>query len=643
MIGFVGNLLLLFALLSCLALMIYATLYKKNLNNKYKYVFLAAIAQFLFVLFSYILLTYGYIISDFSLKNVWQNSEINGPVIYKITGVWGNHEGSMLLWVLTLTAHSFFVVLFGKSIPRKTLVNILAVQALITFAFLIFVVITSNPFILQYPIPNDGLGLNSLLQDPGLIIHPPLLYLGYVGYSLVFSFAVAAMLDNSRNKDWVRWVEKWAYLSWCSLTLGIIIGSYWAYYELGWGGWWFWDPVENASLLPWLTGTALMHSMLVYKTTGFHRDWTLLLAILTFLFSILGTFLVRSGILTSVHSFANDPDRGIIILLIMSFFAVSSLLLFVTRLSDSQEKVSYNLFGRETFILYNNSILVLSCFMVLFGTMYPLILETLMGHKITVGPQYFNTVFTPITILIALILPIGQNTNWHGSLNPDLLKRLFISILITISILIIIQITLLGTTINLSIFIIGLGVLIVCSSIMDLFDITVDHKYGFFDAITNNIKNIKIRSLGSRLAHCGLGFLIIGVVYTSTFQLQKELLIDVGDEVRLDEFILKYKKISTSIGENYDDLILDFELFNDKKKIGDIRPAKRFFRNSGNITTESGIHRHYFDHIFINVGEVNEKNVLVSVSHKPLIRLIWLGGFMMVFGAFFSVCYRYRN
>ena len=311
MIALTGNLLLLFALLSSISTLIFAKTPAINVDKKYKFTCLFGVFQFLFIFFSYILLTYGFIISDFSLITVWQNSEIQKPLIYKITGVWGNHEGSMLLWLLILSVFLFFIIKYDRRIPRSVLLNTIAVQTSIIFAFLLFIIFTSNPFALQLPAPIDGIGLNTLLQDPGLIIHPPMLYVGYVGYSVLFSYSVAIMLENPQTDNWAKWVEKWAYISWTALTLGICIGSWWAYYELGWGGWWFWDPVENASLLPWITGTALIHSLHNYKSTGQHRDWTLLLSLLSFSFSLMGTFLVRSGILTSVHSFASDPQRGL--------------------------------------------------------------------------------------------------------------------------------------------------------------------------------------------------------------------------------------------------------------------------------------------------------------------------------------------
>jgi len=636
MIALTGNILLLFALLSSILTIIFAKIPAINSDKKYKFACLFGLFQFLFILFSYILLTYGFIISDFSLVTVWQNSEIQKPFIYKITGVWGNHEGSILLWLLILSICLFFIIKYDKNIPRSVLLNTITVQTSIIFAFLVFIIFTSNPFVLQLPIPSDGVGLNTLLQDPGLIIHPPLLYLGYVGYSVLFSYSVAIMLENQLTDNWAGWIEKWAYISWAALTLGICIGSWWAYYELGWGGWWFWDPVENASLLPWITGTALIHSLLNFKSTGRHRDWTLLLSILTFSFSLIGTFLVRSGILTSVHSFASDPQRGLWILIITSFFIFFSLLIFLRNLQKEDEKKDFVLFKRGTFILINNYLLMVSVAVIFFGMMYPLILEATTGDLITVGPKYFNIVIAPIVVLIALLMPIGPNLSWKDNWTPHALKRVVISFAITIFVIISMQILIYGNAFSFYILLLALAIWIVIVSIIDLLPRNLSN----FNLDFSELKRKNIPIIGSRVTHMAFGVMIFGIIYASAFSENRDLKMNLGDKIQIDRFELQYDGFGTHIGENYDDLQINFSLIKDSKKVADMTPAKRFFRKSGDITTEASIQKYYFDHMYITVGEVQEQFIYVSVSYKPFVRFIWLGGFLMAFGVIFKTLFR---
>jgi len=633
MIAFIGNLLLWAAIICCILSIVYSRIYSKNPIRSLRYTSLFGVSQFLIIFFSYILLTYAFIISDFSILTVWKNSELDMPLVYKITGVWGNHEGSMLLWVLILCLFGFFVIVFDAKLPRNILRNIIFVQSTITLAFLLFIVFTSNPFIFQNPVPQDGFGLNTLLQDPGLIIHPPLLYIGYVGYSIVFSFAIAIMLEREHIDGWGKWIEKWVYISWGSLTAGICIGSWWAYYELGWGGWWFWDPVENASLLPWITGTALIHSLMHFNSNGRHQSWTLLLAILSFSFSLLGTFLVRSGVLTSVHSFASDPSRGLWILIIMSIFIVCSLLLFFSYSDRKVDKSDFVILSRGSFIQINNYLMVTSCIVVLLGTIYPLILDALTGDIITVGPQYFNLVMTPILILVAILMPIGPNLPWSGRINQFILKKLFISLVLTISILLLLQIIIEGKSLNLAIFFIGLGMWIIIVSITDLLPRNIENiSFSLSKIDLQDIRKINSLRLSSRVIHAGFGLMIIGIVAASAYAENKDTKINLGEEIQLSKFSIKYTGVSAEIGENYDDLVMNFEIYKEGKEIEKMAPRKRIFRKSGDITTEAAINRYFFDHIFLTVGEVDQGHVFVSISHKPLVRLIWLGGFLMVFG-----------
>ena len=634
MIAFIGNLLLWAAIICCILSILYSRTYSKNPIRSIRYTSLFGVSQFLIIFFSYILLTYAFLISDFSILTVWKNSELDMPLVYKITGVWGNHEGSMLLWVLILCLFGFFVIVFDTKLPRNILRNVIFVQSTITLAFLLFIVFTSNPFIFQNPVPQDGFGLNTLLQDPGLIIHPPLLYIGYVGYSIVFSFAIAIMLEREHIDGWGKWIEKWVYISWGSLTAGICIGSWWAYYELGWGGWWFWDPVENASLLPWITGTALIHSLIHFNSNGRHQSWTLLLAILSFSFSLLGTFLVRSGVLTSVHSFASDPSRGLWILIIMSIFIVCSLLLFFSYSDRKVDKSDFVILSRGSFIQINNYLMVTSCIVVLLGTIYPLILDALTGDIITVGPQYFNLVLTPILILLAILMPIGPNLPWSGRIKEFILQKLFISMVLTISILLLLQIIIEGKSLNLAIFFIGLGMWIIIVSIIDILPKNIENiSFSLSKIDLQDLRKINPLRLSSRVIHAGFGLMIIGIVAASAYAENKDTKINLGEEIQLNKFSIKYAGVSAEIGENYDDLVMNFEISKEGKEIEKMLPRKRIFRKSGDITTEAAINRYFFDHIFLTIGEVDEGHVFASISYKPLVRLIWLGGFLMVFGA----------
>src|SRR6476660_7437338 len=372
----------------------------------------AAQAEFLLVAIAFIALTTAYVTSDFSVESVWRNSHSAKPLLYKISGVWGNHEGSMVLWVLILSLFGAAVATFGNNLPSELRANVLGVQGSIAVAFLLFIIMTSNPFVRLDPAPFDGQGLNPVLQDPALAFHPPFLYTGYVGFSMAFSFAVAALIDGRLDPAWARWVRPWTLLAWMCLTIGIAMGSWWAYYELGWGGFWFWDPVENASLMPWLAGTALLHSSLVMEKRDALKVWTILLAILTFSLSLMGTFLVRSGVLTSVHAFAVDPRRGVFILAILTLFTGGGLALYAVRARDLRQGGLFAPLSREGALVLNNILLTTACATVLIGTLYPLLLESLTGAKISVGPPYFNLTFGPLVVPLLLALPFGPFLAW---------------------------------------------------------------------------------------------------------------------------------------------------------------------------------------------------------------------------------------
>src|SRR5215212_9841764 len=381
-----------------------------------------ALAQFAFVAAAFTALTAAYVVSDFSVANVFENSHSAMPLIYKFTSVWGNHEGSMLLWVLILSLFGALVAVFGANLPATLRANVLAVQSWIAAAFYLFILTTSNPFTRLAPAPFEGRDLNPVLQDIGLAIHPPLLYLGYVGFSISFSFAIAALIEGKIDAAWARWVRPWTLAAWCFLTVGIAMGSYWAYYELGWGGWWFWDPVENASFMPWLVGTALIHSLAVTEKRGAFRSWTVLLAIIAFGLSLLGTFLVRSGVLTSVHAFAVDPKRGVFILALFVLFIGGSLLLYALRARQVGVGGKFDVVSRESFLLFNNLLLTVILGIVFFGTLYPLLVEAATGDKLSVGPPYFNAVAGPLALALAALVAVGPLLAWRREKRPVLKK-----------------------------------------------------------------------------------------------------------------------------------------------------------------------------------------------------------------------------
>ncbi|MFQ3360981.1 MAG: heme lyase CcmF/NrfE family subunit [Alphaproteobacteria bacterium] len=634
MIAKIGQLSIFLALISAICALVLSALYSKKIyfitDDKVK---LASIMQFLFILFSYFLLTYSYVISDFSIINVWQNSHTAKPLVYKITGVWGNHEGSILLWVLILTFMSFLISIFSQEMNKSLKVRVLGIQSIVTIAFLLFVILTSNPFLTQFPTPLNGLGLNPVLQDPGLIIHPPFLYLGYVGFSIVFSFGVAGLLENCIDSKWARWVYPWTIISWSSLTIGITIGSWWAYYELGWGGWWFWDPVENVSLLPWLTGTALVHSMMVVRNINSLKSWTILLSIMTFLFSLLGTFLVRSGILVSVHSFAVDPRRGLFMLFILSFFTISSLVIFAIKSPKPDYHIEYRKLGREGLIILNNLLLVVLCSVVFVGTLYPLLLETVSGIKISVGPPYFNITFLPFAFILMFFVPIGPFLNWKKTDLSKLINLILLALIVNGVLFILLYAFIHEKGPTLAPFSIALGLWLIAGSF-----VAIIKRFNLSEkGVIKNIARIKLLKIGSSLAHAGLGVLIVGVTIVTAYEIKTDRVFELHQKIKLADFQIQYNGISPNIGKNYDEIVANFLIFKSEDKIGSTSSTKRFYRSQDTMTTEAGIYRHFFSHIYITLSDINEEYIVATISYKPFVRLIWLGGFLMAFGGLVSL------
>ena len=578
--------------------------------------------------------------SDFSVLNVYENSHSQMPLIFKFTGVWGNHEGSMLLWVLILGFFGGLVALFGRDLPSSLKANVLTVQAWITTAFLLFILLTSNPFTRLVPAPMEGQDLNPILQDIGLAIHPPLLYLGYVGFSIAFSFAVAALIDGRIDAAWARWVRPWTLAAWIFMTLGIAMGSYWAYYELGWGGWWFWDPVENASFMPWLSGTALLHSALVMEKRSALKIWTILLAILTFSLSLLGTFLVRSGVLTSVHAFATDPTRGVFILLILCLFIGGSLALFAARATTLESGGLFAPISREGALVVNNLFLTTAAATVLVGTLYPLILEVLGGAKISVGPPFFNLTFGPLMAPLLFAVPFGPMLAWKRG---DLLaaaQRLYFAIGAAMATIIIVIALTSGTRI-LAALGFGLAVWLLAGSFCDLYARGNFAKAGLSGGL-RRLKGLPRSAFGTMLAHFGLGVTVLGIVTTSAFQTENVLTMTPGQSVDAGGYSLRYDGIAARQGPNYEAQIGTFTLTWGGKAAGTLQSAKRFYPARQMPTTESGIRTRGFSQLYVSLGDAqtNGEGIVVRVWYKPLITLIWIGALFMAGGGLVSVADR---
>lgn len=599
----------------------------------------SALTGFLLISFSFAALTHAYVTSDFSLANVWQNSHSDKPLLYKITGVWGNHEGSMLLWVLILALFSALLAAFATNLPDRLKADVLAVQGWISVAFLLFIIFTSNPFERLPQVPLEGRDLNPILQDIGLAIHPPLLYVGYVGFSLTFSFAVAAMISGRIDGAWARYVRPWALLAWVFLTLGIAMGSYWAYYELGWGGWWFWDPVENASFMPWLVGTALIHSALVMEKRDGLKIWTILLALLTFSLSLLGTFIVRSGVLTSVHSFATDPTRGLFILIILLIFIGGSLTLFALRAGVLQQGGLFQPISREGALVFNNLFLTVSCATVLLGTLYPLFLEALDGSKISVGPPYYNLTFVPLMIPLFLVLPLGPLLSWkRADLLPVLQRLYFVAGLALVSVIAMLAYTEDGPV--LASLAVGLGVWVFFGAFAELYQRVGFGKTRFSVAI-QRLRGLPGSTWGTAIAHCGLGVMILGIVGATAFSLEGSASLKKGETLQIGDFTLVHDGLSRDQGPNFIQDTLNISVVVQGREAFRLTPAKRFYVAHGSATTEASIRSIGFSQLYLSVGDTDaDGNTVLRAWWKSQVILIWLGSCLLALGGLVSLADR---
>ncbi len=597
----------------------------------------AAIVQFLLIAVSFAALTHAYVVSDFSLVNVFENSHSDKPMLYKVTGVWGNHEGSMLLWVLILALFGAAVALFGGALPRTLKANVLAVQSWIAAAFLAFVLATSNPFARLVPAPMEGRDLNPILQDIGLAIHPPLLYLGYVGFSISFAFAVAALIEGRIDAAWARWVRPWTLAAWVFLTAGIAMGSYWAYYELGWGGWWFWDPVENASFMPWLIGTALLHSAIVMEKRDALKIWTILLSILTFSLSLLGTFLVRSGVLTSVHSFASDPARGVFILGILVLFIGGSLTLFAARVSALKPGGLFSPISREGALVLNNLFLTAACATVLVGTLYPMLLEALTGKKISVGEPFFNLTFGPLMVPLLFAVPFGPLLAWkRGDIlaaGQRLIVAFGLSILVVLAVLWLVS----GAPV-LAALGLGLGFWLIAGSVSELALRANFGKAGLAQGL-RRLSGLPRSVFGTAFAHAGLGVTLLGIVAVTAFESERIVDMKAGDTATIGAFDVTFEGFESRRAATYREVITAMTVRRGGEVVSELHPAKRLYEVRQMPTTEAAIYTHGFSQLYVTLGDIAPDNATVTVRmwDKPLVTLIWLGTVAMMIGGTLSL------
>lgn len=591
--------------------------------------------QFGLVALSFSSLMFAFARSDFSLQIVWQNSHSDMPFLYKLTGTWGNHEGSMLLWTLILVLFGSLVAR-ARHLPLDTRATVLAIQSWISSAFILFTLATSNPFNRLLPAPIDGQDLNPVLQDLGLAIHPPLLYIGYVGFSVTFSFAIAALILGRIDQAWAKWVRPWTLIAWMFLTLGIAMGSYWAYYELGWGGFWFWDPVENASLLPWIIGTALLHSAIVVEKRAALRIWTVLLAILTFSLSLLGTFLVRSGVLTSVHTFATDPTRGLFILIILMAFIGGGLLLFALRADSLTTRGLFEPISREGAIVLNNIFLTVIAGTVLIGTLYPLALETVTGDKISVGAPFFNLTVTPLIALLAIFVPIGPFLSWKRADALGVAQRLKFVFGAALAPAIIVWL-LNDPSASFAPLALVFGFWLVLASFWEPVWRSKILKGDGAETL-RRMKNLPLRLWGATIAHAGLGVTIIGVVMATHFATEQIETLNPSDSLRSGGYEVTFGGIHQELGPNFVADAAKLTYTRNGAPVGTLETERRIYKTRNTPTTEAGIGTHGFSQIYATLAEVRpDGSAVIRLYWKPYVTLIWLGALIMFLGGAVSL------
>jgi cytochrome c-type biogenesis protein CcmF len=598
-----------------------------------------------FLLLSFACLAWAFLQDDFSVAYVARNSNSLLPVYYKFSAVWRAHEGSLLLWVLILGSWAYAVSLLSRDLPIDVLARVLSVMGLLTVGFLLFMLFTSNPFDrLLLNTPADGSDLNPLLQDFGLIVHPPMLYMGYVGFSVAFAFAIAALLSGKLDAAWARWTRPWTNAAWAFLTIGIALGSWWAYYELGWGGWWFWDPVENVSFMPWLVGTALIHSLAVTEKRGVFKSWTVLLAIAAFSLSLLGAFIVRSGVITSVHAFAVDPERGVVLLALLLFIIGGSLFLYALRAPVVKGSASYGGWSREIFLLINNVLLVVSTAMILLGTLFPLIHEAIYGeaNRVSIGPQYFNTMFLPFMALLAFALGIATFTRWKRTSVQHLKEQLGKVLLASLALGIVVPLLVTGDFkpgVMLALF---LALWIVLGIAQDIW-----HKTANKESRLQGMMSLGRSYWGMQTAHLGMAVMICGIIFTSNHSVELDLRMSPGDRTTIGNYEFEFLGVQERMGPNF---IADYATIMVRRKGRDyleLHPEKRRYltRGEGDIQTEAAIRVGFFRDIFTALGDARgDGSWMVRLHYKPFVFWIWMGAFLMALGGVLAVLdKRYRR
>ncbi len=606
----------------------------------------AARAQFLLLAIAFGALTWAFLSDDFSILYVAGNSNSAMPNIYKVSAVWGAHEGSLLLWVLILSTWTLAVSIFSRSLPIEYVARVLGVMGLISCGFLMFMLFTSNPFQEVFPAPLEGRTLNPLLQDPGLAIHPPMLYMGYVGFSVAFAFAIAALLGGKLDATWARWSRPWTTIAWVFLTVGITLGSWWAYYELGWGGWWFWDPVENASFMPWLVGTALIHSLSVTEKRGSFKAWTVLLAIFAFSLSLLGTFLVRSGVLTSVHAFATDPERGLFILIFLVVVVGGSLALYAWRGSQIRSTGNFALLSRETLMLANNVLLVVVASAVLLGTLYPLALDALTGDKISVGPPYFNVVFIILMIPLVVLVAIGPLVRWKSQDAGTLFKSLRVPLIVT-AITFVLALSLLAADHSGSVLMTAVGITLSVWVLSGLV-VALRDKFRHRKISLKGLAGLGYGFYGMWLAHLGAATFIVGVTFVSAYSIEDDVAIASGGSIDMAGYQFRFEGVSKAKGPNYTSDRGTVFVYRDGKLVAELYPEKRNYGMETMPMTEAAIDANLLRDLYVSLGEPvgsgRDGTWLMRIYYKPFQRWIWLAGIFMSIGGILAASdKRYRR
>ena len=636
MITEVGNFIL--SISATLSLCMFSVIFFKKyvgINSRYTFCKIISLAISFLILVSFILLAYAFLTDDFSLRYVANNSNISLDTIYKFSAVWGAHEGSILLWVLVLSVWASCIPILSSNMPKNIIIDMLSIMGILILFFLTFILFSSNPFDRIFPIPLNGRDLNPLLQDPGLIIHPPMLYIGYVGTSVPFVFAVAVLLNGHINTEWISWLRKWVVTSWVFLTIGISLGSWWAYHELGWGGWWFWDPVENASFMPWLAITALLHSLIVSEKRELFINWTILLAILTFSLSLLGAFLVRSGILVSVHAFANDPERGLYILLFLSLVIGLSLALYFLKSKLLISNNQYSITSKEFILLLNNLFLTITTFSILLGTLYPLITSSLDLGKISVGAPYFNFIFSALMLPIVFLMSFAIYSSWSKTNYSYLIKKLGLLLFYSVIIVYIYMNFYLQSDIFVVFLALSLAIFTIFSSSIKILQFLYNSGCS---NILKSIFSLPSSMVSNIFAHIGIGVLIIGITMSNYYSIQKEVVMKKNSQVTIKDTSIKFIGVKNKISNNYASQVGIFDAYKNNNYLISFFPEKRTYNIQKNIMTEAAINSTLTRDIYVALGEsLSNDSWVVRIYYKPYIQLLWYGVGLMILGGLFGI------